>query len=397
MTESASDSQSAGPSSGAADLDLAAGIIDALPASGCLVDEQGCILAVSADWRRFGAENGSLDTAFGRGSNYVTLCAASSDAAIRAIGRGVAQVLAGEREEFRHVYSCHAPWEVRWFRVICRPVTTAGRRLAMVLHTSVTGEVLQGSLLREADREARRAGRERAEVLQRLSEELRSPLNTIIGLADMLSQAVFGPLGNPRYQDYSREISAGGRRLRRLIDDVVELSLLEGGGLDLADDDVAVGPACEAVAAEVAEEAASRRVEVSTRVPESLPLLRADGARLRQMLRALLDNALSVSPEDSVVTVEAGEDAAGCLTITVSDQGPGLRRTEQGRIGDTLTAGPGAALEAGPTGLGLALTKGLMDAHGGRLMLRARPGRGTATTLRFPNTRTLAAAADAVD
>ncbi|SOD91975.1 sensor histidine kinase [Caenispirillum bisanense] len=371
------------------DTDIAAAIVDALPASGCLVDEHGIILAVSADWRRFGEENGSLDTAFGRGTNYVKLCAASADAAIRAIGRGVAQVLNGERDEFRHVYSCHAPWEVRWYRVSCRPVHADDRRLALVLHTSITSEVLKGSLLKEADREAARIGRERADLLQRLSDELRSPMNTIIGLADMLSQAVFGPLGNPRYEDYAREIGISGRRLRRLIDDVVELALMEAGELPLDESAVDVGAACEAVAAEIRTAAEEKRIDLLVWTPDTLPRLHADGERLREMLRHLVDNAIGVSPDGGRVTIEAAEDAAGCIAVTVTDLGPGLRRTDHGRLTEPFFKGGGPAVDPDHPGLGLALTKGLMDAHGGRLILRARPSRGTAVTLRFPNTRTL--------
>lgn len=371
------------------DTDIAAAIVDALPASGCLVDEKGIILAVSADWRRFGEENGSLDTSFGRGTDYVALCAASSDAAIRAIGRGVSEVLSGAREDFRHVYSCHAPWEVRWYRVICRPVHADDRRLALVLHTSITGEVLQGSLVKEATREAARIGRERAEVLQRLSDELRSPMNTIIGLADMLSQAVFGPLGSPRYEDYAREIGASGRKLRRLIDDVVELSLMESGELPLDEADVDVAAACEAVAAELEGAAEERRLSILAWAPDALPRLHADGERLRQMLRHLTENAITVSPEGGRVTIEAAEDAAGCIAVTVTDLGPGLRRGDHGRLTEPFFKASGPTVDPDHPGLGLALTKGLMEAHGGRLVLRARPSKGTAVTLRFPNTRTV--------
>lgn len=371
------------------DTDIAAAIIDALPGSGCLVDETGAILAVSADWRRFGEENGSLDSNFGRGSNYIALCAASADAAIRAIGHGVRQVLAAERQDFRHVYSCHAPWEVRWFRVICRAVEADDRRLAIVMHTSITEEILKGSILKGSERETLRIGRERAELLQRLSDELRAPMNTIIGLADMLSQAVFGPLGSPRYEEYAREITASGKRLRRLIDDVVELSLMEAGELPLAESDVDVPAACEAVAAEFAAEAEGRRVDVLVWTPDTLPRLLADGERLREMLRHLLANAVAASPEGGRVTIEGAEDAAGCIAVTVTDVGPGLRRSDQNRLTEPFFKGGGATVDPDHPGLGLALTKGLMDAHGGRLLLRARPSRGTAVTLRFPNTRTV--------
>ncbi|WP_404383397.1 sensor histidine kinase [Caenispirillum salinarum] len=372
--------------------DLTAAVVDALPMSGCLVDQEGVIVAVSDEWRRFGEENGSLDADFGLGTNYVAICGASSDAAIRAIGRGVKSVLDGDREEFRHVYSCHAPWEVRWYRVSCRHVKAEGRRMALVVHTSITGEVLKGSMAKEAERDIARLGAERAELLQRLSDELRAPLNTIIGLSDMLSQAVFGPLGNARYEDYAAEIGGSGRRLRALVDDVVELSLMDGGDLPLREDTIDLAALCDDIAEEWGERAEGRRVEIFPWAPGDLPPLRADAGRVRQMIDHLLDNALDAAPEDSRVTLEAAEDAAGCLTVTVTDVGAGLPRNDPMRLTEPFYKAAGPAVDPDHPGLGLALTRGLIEAHGGRLMLRARPKRGTAVTLRFPQTRSLRAA-----
>lgn len=369
---------------------VAEAIIEAIPMSGCLCDSDGRIVAVSAEWRRFAEENGSLDTSHGIGSNYAQVCAASPDAAIRIIGRGVRSVLRGDRDEFQHVYSCHAPWEVRWYRVICRHVQAGDRRLALVVHSSVTGEVLKGSMLKEADRDAVRVGREHGELLHRLSEELRAPMNTIIGLADMLSQAVFGPLGNPRYEEYASEIGLSGRRLRRLIDDVVELSLIEQDALPLAEEPVDVAALCATVAAEVGETAQAAGVEVVAWTPLHLPVLRADPERVRQMINHLVDNAIAVSPDNGRVTVEAAQDAAGCMTITVTDMGPGFGRQHQRRVTEPFYKRSGPAADPDHPGLGLALTRGLMDAHGGRLMLRSRKGHGgTAVTMRFPATRTI--------
>ncbi|EKV27666.1 putative integral membrane sensor protein [Caenispirillum salinarum AK4] len=372
--------------------DLTAAVVDALPMSGCLVDQEGVIVAVSDEWRRFGEENGSLDADFGLGTNYVAICGASSDASIRAIGRGVKSVLAGDREDFRHVYSCHAPWEVRWYRVSCRHVKAEGQRMALVVHTSITGEVLKGSMAKEAERDIARLGAERAELLQRLSDELRAPLNTIIGLSDMLSQAVFGPLGNARYEDYAAEIGGSGRRLRALVDDVVELSLMDGGELPLREDTIDLAALCDDIAEEWRERAEERRVDIFPWAPGDLPPLRADGGRVRQMIGHLLDNALDAAPEDSRVTLEAAEDAAGCLTITVTDVGAGLPRNDPMRLTEPFYKAAGPAVDPEHPGLGLALTRGLIEAHGGRLMLRARPRRGTAVTLRFPQTRSLRAA-----
>lgn len=369
--------------------DLAKAIVDAIPMSGCLVDQRGRIIAVSDEWRRFGQENGSLDERYGIGSNYVDLCGASSDAAIRAIGRGVREVLEGHREDFRHVYSCHAPWEVRWYRVICRHVSAEDQRLALVLHNSVTGEVLKGSMLKEVERESERIGRQRGELLQRLSDELRAPLNTVIGLADMLSQAVFGPLGNARYEDYAAEIGTTGRRLRQLVDDVIELSLMEQGALPLREEAVDVAALCERAVADLQEDAAERSVSLLAWAAGPLPRLMADPERVRQMIGHLVCNAIAVSPDGERVTVEAAEDAAGCLTITVTDVGPGLRRDEMAHLTEPFYKVSGPAVDPEHPGLGLALTRGLMEAHGGRLILRARPSRGAAVTLRFPSSRTV--------
>lgn len=368
--------------------DLATAIVGAIPMSGCLCDADGRILAVSEEWRRFGEENGSLDTAFGVGTNYPELCAASSDAAIRAVGLGVKSVLDGERTAFQHVYSCHAPWEVRWYRVTCRRVEAEGRRMALVLHNSITGEVLRDGVLKELQRDSARVSHRHDEILQRLSEELRAPMNTIIGLADMLAQAVFGPLGNPRYEDYAAEIGTSGRRLRQLIDDVVELSLMEQGDLPLFDQDIDLPALCRHLAADMAAQAEARGVELLAWTPAELPTLRADPERVRQMVRHLVENALAVSPGGCRVTVEAAEDAGGCLTLTVPDVGPGFSRSERDRLTEPFYKSSGPAVDPEHPGLGLALTRGLMEAHGGRLVLRARPTRGSAVTLRFPATRT---------
>jgi signal transduction histidine kinase len=374
--------------------DLTAAVVDALPMSGCLLNEQGVIVAVSEEWRRFGEENGSVDTAYGLGTDYVTVCSAASDPAIRIIGRGVRSVLDGEQESFRHVYSCHAPWEVRWYRVFCRSVITEGRRMALVVHASVTGEVLKGGMVKEAERSIARLGAERAEVLQRLSDELRAPLNTIIGLSDMLSQAVFGPLGNARYEDYAAEIGASGRRLRVLVDDVVDLSLIESGGLELIEDTIDLAALCADVVEDWRRWARERHVDLAPLATADLPPLRADEDRVRQMIAHLLENAIEVTPDGGRVTIEAAEDATGCMVVTVSDAGPGLPRDDAERLTEPFFKAGGPAVDPDHPGLGLALARGLVEAHGGRLLLRTRAGRGTAAILRFPQGRTLRSTVD---
>jgi PAS domain S-box-containing protein len=259
------------------------------------------------------------------------------------------------------------------------------------------GTVEDITLQRESEEATRRALIEtqeaalaKAAFLAAMSHELKTPLNAVIGFSDLMRQELFGPVSEPRYRSYIVDIHDNGRRLLRMINDILDLSRIESRLLELEDDTVsihdAITAACNATAQDRPEAPA-----VSIEVPAHLPLLKVDPRRLHQILMHLLSNAVKFTSAEGRIAARAFATKEGVLAITISDTGIGM---EQDRIAYALE--PFKQLDSRISrrfegvGLGLPLANALVRLHDGTLSIESAPGVGTTVTLCFPPARMVA-------
>ena len=240
------------------------------------------------------------------------------------------------------------------------------------------------SLLRQLEERGRAleaASRHKSEFLATMSHELRTPLNAIIGFSEVLRERMFGEL-NERQAEYLEDIHTSGRHLLALIDDTLDLAKVEAGRVELQLEEVDVRECLETGLMMVRERASRRGVRLELVVDPALGPVVADGRRLRQVLFNLLSNAVRFTPEGGLVEASAVRRDRE-VKISVRDTGPGIAPEDQERIFETFQqAGEGAGQDG--TGLGLPLSRGLVELHGGRLWVESRVGEGSTFVLTLP-------------
>jgi signal transduction histidine kinase len=250
---------------------------------------------------------------------------------------------------------------------------------------------------RNADLEAARtrseqASRAKSEFLATMSHELRTPLNAIIGFSDVQRQALFGPLGDPRYREYADNIHASGTHLLDLITTILDISKAEAGKLTVDPVELDPRPIVEAALPLVRGAAEGKRIRLSADVPATASLCFADPHALKQILVNLLSNAVKFTPEGGAVTVQLRSLADGGTEFVVRDTGVGIAAADLPRLMKPFEqASSGYTRQNGGTGLGLPLIDSLVSLHGGTLAIDSAVGRGTAVTVRLPPSRAGAA------
>jgi len=239
--------------------------------------------------------------------------------------------------------------------------------------------------LRQAKRVADEANQSKTEFLAHMSHELRTPLNAVIGFSTALESGVAGDL-LPKQLKYLQDISASGEHLLSLINDLLDLSKIEAGKLQMYAEDIEVADQIKRCLPFVQEQAQARQIRIEVSGQAELPLLSADSRMLRQMIVNLLSNAVKFSSEDSVINLTTAITSDGRLTIAVADQGIGIAPQDIPKALAPFEQTE-AGMRAGGTGLGLALVKNMMELHGGKLELASTEGFGTTATLNFPAER----------
>ena len=240
--------------------------------------------------------------------------------------------------------------------------------------------------LRRARDSAMEASRAKTEFLANMSHELRTPLNAVIGFSELLGHEAFGPLGNKRYQDYVTHIHQSGEHLLNLINDLLDLSIIEAGELKLAEgavDMAAVAGLCCQLVRSHAE-----RAEVTLTVTgnaESWPPLRADATKMRQIVLNLLSNAIKFTPSGGSVTLDFQGAPRGPYVIEIADTGIGMNPEDIPSVLEPFRRlSPAHSADYQGAGLGLPLTKALVDLHGGQMDVVSELGKGTRVTIVLP-------------
>jgi len=223
------------------------------------------------------------------------------------------------------------------------------------------------------------ASRHKSEFLASMSHELRTPLNAVIGFSEVLLERMFGEV-NERQAQYLGHIHESGRHLLALLNDILDLSKIEAGQMSLETGPVDVLTLVESTAGLVRERARQRGLTLATEVPAGLPVVHADELRVRQVVLNLLTNAVKFTPQGGHVSVSVDRDGAD-LRVSVADDGVGISPADQERIFESFQQGDRMMSAQEGTGLGLTLSRRIVELHGGRLWVESEPGRGS--TFRF--------------
>jgi signal transduction histidine kinase len=246
----------------------------------------------------------------------------------------------------------------------------------------------EAALLR-AKEDAELASRSKSEFLANMSHELRTPLNAILGFADILKSEFLGPLGHQRYKGYVADIHDSGQLLLQLVNDILDVAKIESGKAELFEEPVAVARVVESCARLMRDRVQMRGLRLTRLVPAKLPLVRCDERRLKQILLNLLSNAVKFTPAGGHIVVRAAVEDGG-FVIAIEDTGIGIAAKDIakafrrfGQIDSRLQR------KHEGTGLGLPLTKSMVELHGGRLTLDSTPGIGTKVTIWLPPERIL--------
>lgn len=252
-------------------------------------------------------------------------------------------------------------------------------------YTDVTPREHREQEMRAARDAAEAANRAKSAFLANMSHELRTPLNAVIGFSDVMKAEMFGPLGSENYISYASDIHASGQLLLDLINDILDISKIEAGKAEVAEEVFDLHEVVEASILLCREQAAASSLVLRARVATDLPRLRGDSRYVRQILLNLVSNAVKFTPGGGRVTVCVWREPQGGIVLAVADTGIGIPEKMQTRVFEPFfQVQSDLAREYQGTGLGLSLVKGLTELHGGRVEVTARRRRGTIFRVRLP-------------
>src|SRR5580658_4629200 len=223
----------------------------------------------------------------------------------------------------------------------------------------------------------------KSKFLANMSHELRTPLNAIIGFSEIMEAAMFGPLGGEKYTEYSRDIRESGEYLLDVINDILDMSKIEAGGIRLRPEVVELEPILADCLRVVSTRAGEKKLELHAEIEPEI-LLNADRRAVKQVALNLLSNAVKFTPDGGAVTVR-GHQRGGMVTIAIADNGIGIPKDALRKLGR-----PFEQVESQLTkrhqgsGLGLAIAKSLAEMHGGGMRIRSTLGTGTMVVVRLP-------------
>ncbi|HEV2548337.1 MAG TPA: ATP-binding protein [Stellaceae bacterium] len=282
-----------------------------------------------------------------------------------------------------------ADGSIRYFAVSGTPVYDALGRFSGYRGTGrdITAETEVHRNLQQAKEVAETASRTKSEFLANMSHELRTPLNAILGFAEIIRDKLLGPIGDHRYSDYAEDIHSSGTHLLRIINDILDLSKVEAGRLELVEDVVEMEEILKAVSLLLRERLTRAGLGFEITVPPGPCLVRADERKLKQILMNLLSNAVKFTPAGGEISLRLERSEDG-IVIEVRDSGIGIAAEDIARAMSPFgQVDSRLSRRYEGTGLGLPLAKALTELHGGKLELESEPGVGTVARVRLPRER----------
>lgn len=277
-----------------------------------------------------------------------------------------------------------------WASMVAAPVKDENGEIThfVAIHEDITKHKLEKLRTQKAYEQAEIANRAKSEIMANMSHELRTPLNAIIGFSSAMKNQFFGPLGSEKYLEYADDINWSGIHLLDIINDILDASAMEAGKLELHEENVDVAEALNSMLRLVAPKADLGGVALTGITQKDLPDVFADPRRLKQIFLNLLSNAVKFTPEHGEVSCDAFVDENGSMVISITDTGIGMdskgltKAMEQfGQVDSSL------ARKHDGTGLGLSLTKGLVELHQGTFTLKSALGKGTKAIVKLPAKR----------
>ena len=240
----------------------------------------------------------------------------------------------------------------------------------------------------QARSQAEMANHAKSEFLANMSHELRTPLNAIIGFSEIIAHELFGPLGNEKYLDYMKDIHQSSLHLLSIINDVLDMSKIEAGKLELSKEPLNIRHLIGEVIRMMRERADSRGIGLMTKLSDEEVEIWADERAMKQIFLNLLSNAIKFSRDGGEVCIRVISDEPGLAVVEFEDHGIGMNEEELERALQPFgQAKPSTTRNYGGTGLGLPITKGLIEAHGGKLAIESRAGQGTIARISLPTER----------
>ncbi|MGY6706718.1 MAG: ATP-binding protein [Rhizobiaceae bacterium] len=245
--------------------------------------------------------------------------------------------------------------------------------------------------LTQARAQAERSSSQKTEFLARVSHEVRTPLNAIIGFSELMLDEKFGPIGNERYRDYLRDINRSGNHVLDLVNDLLDISKIEAGEQEMSYEAVSLNDSLAETVAMMQPQANRERVIIRSSFASRLPDVVADQRSVRQIALNLLSNAVRATPAGGQVIVSTAYEQSGDIVLRVRDTGIGMTIAEIEQALKPFKQINALKRARGEgTGLGLPLTKALVEANRARFHITSSPGQGTMVEITFPSTRVLA-------
>ena len=223
-----------------------------------------------------------------------------------------------------------------------------------------------------------------------MSHELRTPLNSVIGFSEMVRGEILGPIENRTYVDYAGYIQHSASHLLDVINDILDISKIEAGELDLDETESDLSIIVSDAMTLASQRAMGKTLDVTSDIAADLPLLLVDARMIKQVLVNLLSNALKFTPDGGSIVVAARCDPDHQILLSVRDTGIGIAEKDIPRALQPFEQiRRSASLTHGGTGLGLSLSKKLVELHGAELFIKSELGVGTTVTIMFPANRTI--------
>jgi len=277
--------------------------------------------------------------------------------------------------------------------------TTLATLEARAEKDALIGELEQSKAISdEARNRAEAANIAKSRFLAQMSHELRTPLNAILGFSEVMNNEIFGPHSVPNYKEYSNDIHNSGVHLLNLINEILDLSRIEAGRLELNEEPVSLVAVVEDCHHLLTLRAKNRSITIHEMFESDMPRLWADERAIRQICLNLLSNAIKFTPQGGEIWLKVGWTASGGQYMSVKDTGPGIPEEEIPIVLASFGQGSNSIKSAEQgAGLGLPIAKSLVDLHGGTFALKSKLRIGTEVIVTFPPERVVSALAPVND